>query len=154
MTLLGPFGAHDALARRPSRSGAAGYLGIRPLRKLALLLALAPAALHAGPRDEGRDVVVNGKRAETCAPAAQAHAGAVDYACLNGQLEAAATAAQPAPPAADAVTAQATTPSKAGTFSFSATHERLGSSFGRSVAPQRPPAPGYSNAVTGARARP
>jgi hypothetical protein len=65
-----------------------------------------------------------------------------DYACLNAQLAAAARGAQPAPanPAsADLLGAGA--PDRVGTFSFTGLSQQLGSNFGKSAFPQRPPPP-------------
>lgn len=94
------------------------------------------------------DVVVTGKRpGSTCGGATSAQP--IDYACLNSELKTAAAAAQPTPSAADAVTSQATTPSKVGTFSHTATAQRMGQNFGKSAQPYRPPAPIYSNPAAG-----
>jgi len=99
------------------------------------------------PRTATDDILVNGKRDTACPPAK----GTIDYTCLNGDLQAAASAGQPAPPAADAATSQVDVPSRVGTFSYSATHQRLGSNFGHSVTPARPPAPTFINPITAGR---
>ena len=94
------------------------------------------------------DVVVIGKRpGSTCGGTASAQP--IDYACLNSELKTAATAAQPAPSATDAVTSQATTPSKVGTFSHTATVQRMGQNFGKSAQPYRPLAPIYAKPAAG-----
>ncbi len=100
-------------------------------------------------RKDRRDILVTGQRpGSTCD--GRTSAQPIDYACLNGQLQTAAKGAPPARSAADAVTSQATTPSKAGTFSFSATSQRMGKNFGHSAQPYRPPPPVYTNPVRGA----
>lgn len=111
------------------------------------------AAQTRSDRDAKRDILVTGQRpAPGCT--GQSAAQPVDYACLNGELKAAATSVPPpAPSAADAVTAQATTPSKVGTFSHTATAQRMGQNFGKSAQPYRPPAPQYTNPVRGAPPR-
>jgi len=108
----------------------------------------APSHKHT---DKG-DITVTGQRSSS-ACTGQSSAQPIDYACLNGELKTAATAAQPAPSAADATAAQATTPSKIGTFSFSATSQRMGQNFGKSAEPYRPPAPQYATPVRGAGPR-
>lgn len=173
MTLFNPFGDHDVAARRLPDGGAVQRSPLyaapprhaRPMRRLpALLLALtflpaaparaqdAPGPDHARahePRaNDRRDILVTGHRPDACDPAAAR--AAIDYACLNGALKSAATAAQPTPPAVDATTAQATTPSRVGTFSHAATAQRMGKNFGHSAQPYRPPAPTYTNPVRGA----
>lgn len=162
MTGFPPFSAHDA---SPCRSpiGGAGRLSpaIVPLRhafplKVFALAAVAvamagPAAAQEAPKADParRDIVVTGTRPQSgctaVAPnASQSSAGQPDLACLNGELQAAARAGQPLPSAVDATTAQATVPSKVGTFSYSATQQRMGQNFGKSATPYRPPTPTYT----------
>lgn len=99
-------------------------------------------------KEPGKDITVTGQRPNaTCGGATSAQP--IDYACLNSALKTATTAAQPAPSAADAITSQATTPSKVGTFSHTATAQRMGQNFGKSAQPYRPPAPVYTNPAAG-----
>ncbi len=98
------------------------------------------------------EVIVNGKRQPACSSTAPGGHG-LNLACLNGQVKAAAEAGNPAPPAIDATTAQANTPSKVGTFSEAATSERLGKNFGKSAMPYRPPAPVYANPIMAGKPR-
>ncbi|MES2452011.1 MAG: hypothetical protein V4610_15745 [Pseudomonadota bacterium] len=88
-------------------------------------------------------VVVTGRRTPGCASG--------DLPCLDAELKAAAK--RPALPAIGATAAEATTPSRVGTFSHTATAQRMGRNFGRSAQPYRPAAPAYTSTVTGARAR-
>lgn len=63
---------------------------------------------------------------------------AQSYACLNEQLAAMAAGAKRSS-AADTAPISATSPSNVtGTFNESATRNRLGSNFGKSVTPERP----------------
>ncbi|HZV10226.1 MAG TPA: hypothetical protein VFF94_10735 [Novosphingobium sp.] len=94
----------------------------------------------------GGEVIVNGKRVPACAGAAGGGHG-FDLACLNRQLQAAAEAGTPPPPAIDAATRDAQTPSKVGTFSQAATAERLGKNFGHSAQPYRPLPPVTTNPI-------
>lgn len=126
---------------------------------MALVLA-APATAQRAPdkqdaterRQEKSDIRVTGRRpGSTCNGTASAQP--IDYACLNRELKTAATSAQPAPSATDAIASQTTTPSKVGTFSHAATAQRMGKNFGKSAQPYRPPAPQYTNPVRGAPPR-
>jgi hypothetical protein len=145
--LAPPFGAHDAPHRRSPRSGRA--VATATLSRIALLLALAPTLASAAPA-QPPEVVVNGKP-ERC-PAPSAHG--IDYACLNAALKA-DTAPPLAPaPAIDATTRKADVPSKVGTFSYTATAQRMGKNFGHSASPYRPPPPVYGHAAIGARPAP
>lgn len=170
MTPFFPFGVHDTAPRRAPQRGAGRPVANpgRPLRNLcafgphrtrtlaALALGLAAsAAVQAQDRahqPKSRDeVIVNGKPAADCSPQARGRSKGIDFACLNHQVQAAAAAGQPTPSADQTVTSQANTPSKVGTFSFSATSERMGKNLGHSARPYRPPAPTYSNAITAGR---
>ncbi len=119
----------------------------------ALLMTVASGgAAHAAQAADSRptppasvdEVIVNGQRQPACSTTVPGGHG-LNLACLNGQVKAAAAAGNPPPPAIDATTAEANTPSKVGTFSQSATSERLGKNFGHSAQPYRPPAPVYAN---------
>lgn len=90
-------------------------------------------------------VIVNGHRQSACPQASGGHG--LDLACLNRQLQAAAKAGDPASPQIPDAARDAQTPSKVGTFSQTATAERLGKTFGKSAQPYRPPAPVYSNLI-------
>jgi hypothetical protein len=88
----------------------------------------APSTTVPGPNDPCVDVTIGGERS---------------LACVNQQLSRSIpprnfTAGSDLPQAGN-VTAPA-----AGTFNQAATAERLGTSFGHSVVPQRPPPPVYS----------
>ena len=88
------------------------------------------------------EVIVNGK------PSCSAGGGhGLDLGCLNNQLQTAAKAGDPASSVTPDAVRDAQTPSKAGTFSQTATAERLGKNFGKSAQPYRPPAPVYSNSI-------
>ncbi len=159
MSGLSLFSAHDGSTRR-SPSGGAGRSfshGTAPLRHAVscavLLAALTPLPAFAQQTEvpvkteaqDKSDLVVTGTRPAPCGGT-----GAIDYACLNAQLETAVKDARPASSAAAAVTADATTPSKAGTFSFSATAQRMGKNLGHSAQPYRPSAPTYATPIRGA----
>jgi|GEM_PF-2603315 len=122
-----------------------------------MLLVAAHPAQAAPPQDHrdqavraDSDVVVTGRRPPDCT-ATTGTVKAPDYACLNFELKAAAKTDQPGPRAEDAITGQADQPSKVGTFSYSATHQRLGSNFGKSAQPYRPPAPVFTTPIVPAR---
>ncbi|MDD4889949.1 MAG: hypothetical protein PHU85_08450 [Phycisphaerae bacterium] len=122
-----------------------------------ILLATALPAQAAPPQNRrdkiaraDSEVVVTGKRPSDCTAKAGT-AKAPDYACLSFELKAAAKPGQSGPPAEDAITGQADQPNKAGTFSYSATHQRLGSNFGKSAQLARPPAPVFTTPVVPAR---
>lgn len=169
-----PFGARDTASRPTPQRGAWQSLqplaiamlrkitpfGSRPGRRVqgfVLLLCVSTAPLsaraqqadppHMADKESKRDILVTGQRpASSCT--GQSSAQPVDYACLNGELKAAAAnTAPPASSAADAITSQATTPSKVGTFSHTATGQRMGQNFGKSAQPYRPPAPVYTYPV-------
>lgn len=97
---------------------------------LACALALAAAASAVDP------LTVTGRPKSRC----PATAKGPDYACLNAALAATAKSAQPplqGPAAAEALGSGA--PDKVGTFSRTGVAEQLGSNFGKSAFPQRPP---------------
>jgi len=157
MTSPLPLLAPDGVARRLFDGGAGQRSPLcavpsrragRPRRRV---LATACAALVLAPAAHGAttpDVLVTGQHPGS-ACTASTPARPVDYACLNQALKAAVKAGRPAPPAVDAATAQANTPSKVGTFSHAATAQRMGQNFGHSAQPYRPPAPTYANPVRG-----
>ncbi len=101
--------------------------------------------------DPTDDITVNGKRVESCSAPSAGGARGIDYDCLNSALKTAASAGQPPLPGADATTDQANVPSRVGTFSYSATSERMGKNFWHSATPYRPPPPVYGHGATGAR---
>jgi hypothetical protein len=109
----------------------------------AILAALAADGLACAQTTSVDPVVVTAKRPPDCTPAKGANGGdAPNYACLNAQL--AHTAASAAPQPAGRSTfdiAGAGQPNKVGTFSWTGTAEMLGSNFGKSAFPQRPPPP-------------
>ena len=124
---------------------------------VAAVLLLGDAAYAADPKPAAapatvREVIVNGQRQPACSSTAPGGHG-LNLACLNGQVKAAAEAGNPPPPAIDATTAQANTPSKVGTFSQAATSQRLGKNFGHSAQPYRPPPPVYANPITAGKPR-
>jgi len=160
MNLQEPFGVRNAAACPAPRRGAmrcALVLGIG-------LMASTPSEANTvtpaaqAPDAAGGEVIVNGRATPACAAPAQtqtqtgAQAKSIDYACLNAQAQAAAAAGRAAPPADRAITSQADTPSKVGTFSFSATHERMGQNLGHSAQPYRPPTAATANAIIAGRA--
>jgi hypothetical protein len=158
--------SHAALPSRKSSTAAVRPHRTQAWRQAAAALLLAGAiagvpsarAEPAPRQQDGRadtapvpsDIIVNGKRATVCS-VPHGRAQGIDYACLNGQLTAAARDGQPVPPVADQTSSQADVPSRVGTFSYSATRQRMGSNFGRSAQPDRPPAPNYANAITAGR---
>src|SRR3546814_2182068 len=80
---------------------------------------LAPADLRPA------DVVVTAPRPALPCARANAHAApGIDYACLNQALKSKGRPAPARPTAIDAAAAQANSPSRIGTFSFSATSQR------------------------------
>lgn len=145
----------------PGRSSHTARLAlVRRPRRFALVIALAAtvaSAAHAAEPGSAQapavgEVVVNGQRPAACSATAPGGHG-LNFACLDGQVKAAAAAGAPAPPAIDATPAQASTPSQVGTFSHAATAERLGKTFGRSAQPYRPPPPVYANPITAGKPR-
>lgn len=159
--------SHAALPSRKSSTAAVGPHRAQAWRQAAagaLLLAGAivgvpSARAEPAPRQQDSradtapatsDVIVNGKRATVCS-VPHGSAQGIDYVCLNGQLKAAARDGQPVPPVADRTTSQADVPSRVGTFSYSATRQRMGNNFGHSAQPDRPSAPNYANAITAGR---
>jgi hypothetical protein len=65
------------------------------------------------------------------------------YHCLNEQMQ--HVSRDPSSAAKDAPLSARSPAPAVGSFNQSATHERLGSSFGKSVVPQRPPPPVFSS---------
>ncbi len=161
MSGLGPLLAHDAIPRRSPSGGAwqRSSLSAAASRHalglcLPMMLLILPSPLRAEPAHDPdkQDILVTGHRpGSTCD--GKDSAQPIDYACLNGELKTAADAARPAPPAIEATASQANTPSKVGTFSHSATAQRMGSNFGKSAQPYRPPAPTYTSHVRGGAPR-
>jgi len=135
------------IARDACRRGSSDPIGRALAAGLLLMLAPLPAIAQ-----EKSDIFVNGQRPDSACNG-QTSQQPIDLACLNKDLKAAASAAQPTPLAADAITAQATTPSKVGTFSHTATAQRMGQNFGKSAQPWRPPAAQYTSPVRGAAPR-
>jgi hypothetical protein len=81
----------------------------------------------------------------TVTPPAKTGLGAcapVDYPCLDKALKAAALSAKPPepglPPQVASVADQAVIPTRVGTFSQTATAQRLGPNFGHAATPWRP----------------
>lgn len=138
----------DGVTRHPPSGGAGRALPLalfppRRINCLAFLaVILAPPALAQAKPGARHDIVVTGSRPP--AGCAVRDTG-LDLPCLNGELRAAAKAGQDGPPVGDGVAAHADTPSKVGTFSYSATQQRLGSNFGKSAMPARAPAPRYTS---------
>ncbi|WCM25949.1 hypothetical protein NDN01_18230 [Sphingomonas sp. QA11] len=104
----------------------------------------------------GTDIVVTGSRPQSNCPVPDEKArvvsppkpgGGPDLSCLNRELQTAAKSGQVAPSAAGDTTSRANVPSKVGTFSFSATAQRVGRNFGKSATPYRPPAPVFTSPV-------
>ncbi len=87
-------------------------------------------------------VITAPKPSHACDAADGGTAPVLNYACLTQALQAKAGVTPP-----DAVARPATdlaSPGDTGTFSYSATKQRMGDQFGVSATPQRPPAPVYA----------
>ncbi len=97
-----------------------------------------------------------GSRAQTAAPASQSCVdvqigSARAYDCLSQQWGAAVPRVQRPLPSPDVTV---TSPAPAvGSFNQAATREQLGTNFGKSVFPQRPPPVIYVNPLIGPRSR-
>jgi hypothetical protein len=139
-------GKSSGLRQRDPSELRIGRVLAAALRLAAVVLLAPPVRAQEAGEQAGADVVVTGQRP---GPACAAR----DLACLNRQLTAGLTAGlktsghPPAPRAAAAIEAQATTPSKAGTFSHAATAQRMGGNLGKSAQPYRPRAPIFSSGV-------
>lgn len=152
-----------------AQTGGRRRAGSRPISRgtvVILIAGLAAAtgagAAMAGPGGQTADpsgvevvlpeVVVTAPRpSPSCVRPGAGGDEAIDYGCLNKAL---ALRAAPAPGIAaviGGVAAQAHVPSRIGTFSYSATAQRMGSAFGRSATPYRPPPTAFSRPITGAR---
>lgn len=81
-------------------------------------------------------------------------ARSISFDCLNQQLKADAQDQGNAPPTTIAKDAAGNgAPTTVGTFSYTGTSIRMGSNFGKSAFPQRPPAPSFTSALVPAGAR-
>lgn len=108
-------------------------------RVQAQTVALSP--LHVTAPSSCVDVQVEGARS-------------ISFDCLNQQLKADAQDQGNAPPTAIAKDAAGNgAPTTVGTFSYTGTSIRMGSNFGKSAFPQRPPAPSFTSALVPAGAR-
>ncbi|MEP9360979.1 hypothetical protein [Sphingomonas sp. KR3-1] len=101
-----------------------------------LILTAAPAGAQDSRQPVSDPGIVVTGQAPACRPA--------DLACLNAQLKLSG-AGHPTPSPAREGEAEATTPSRVGTFSQTATAQRMGRNFGKAATPYRPPAPSYSH---------
>lgn len=153
--------------RRLNARGSAGRMHVRSgfrsaaLRGACLALAGlgvgAGAGLHAqekeadraDPQAAGTTITVTASRPTPSCTRPPANGGGppIDYACLTRSLKAEARSAPGGTSAIDAAAAQAHVPSRVGTFSFSATAQRMGSNFGKAAMPYRPPPPVYANPI-------
>ena len=108
---------------------------------LAMLALLGPRAPAWAEDARVAPVTVTAKHppAPDCAPIA----GHPDYACLNARLAATVQGAKPTPAPSTFDIVGNGQPDKVGTFSQTGIAEQLGSSFGKSVFPQRPPPPAH-----------
>jgi len=94
-------------------------------------------------------LVIGRSPAGSCAQTRADGGQAIDYACLTRGLASAPLSGPSAGKAAvDTAAAQARAPSRSGTFSFTATQQRMGSNFGVSATPNRPPRPVYGPPMT------
>lgn len=142
---------------RPGRAIAAGVLALA-----AVLCGLSGSAhaqisrqadedAKAEAVDPGDDelLVIGRRPAPPCIRAAAEGKQVIDYACLTQELARGSASVSSAGQAAlDAAAAQARDPSRSGTFSFTATQQRMGSNFGVSATPARPPRPVYAPPMT------
>jgi hypothetical protein len=134
-----------------SRSGQGASPSIFFLLLSSVCMSLMPAPTHA----QETNPTITLPPLHVDAPAASCVDVEVDGArqpafdCLNEQLKATAEGAVPSDPntALNLVVGKAE-PNKVGTFSHTGESIRMGSNFGKSAFPQRPPAPAYGNALT------
>jgi hypothetical protein len=122
-----------------------------PRRRLApaLLLGLAAGAPGAAAQADSADpVVVTGRLpARSCTRVTPKGGRELDLDCLNGALVAKARASEGAPPAVPSARSDMAVPSRVGTFSYSATRQRMGPNFGKSARPFRPSSPSYASTI-------
>jgi hypothetical protein len=71
----------------------------------------------------------------------------LSFDCLNAELKEGAEVEAQVPGFKAADAAGRGNPEKLGTFSYTATQIRMGSNFGKSVKPERPPAPSTANVL-------
>lgn len=97
-------------------------------------------------RPADRDILVVGKPGP-CAPLRHRQRLAPNVDCLNRDLAARLTERRGPVPPVTPFGSEMAAPARSGTFSFTATSQRMGSNFGRSAYPFRPNAPVYRNPV-------
>lgn len=104
---------------------------------------LAATIVHAA--DTAETVIVHGNL--ICSQAGSDGARNLSFACLNAALvrEEVPPLQVPGLKARDAVSRD--NPEALGTFSYAATAIRMGANFGKSVYPERPNTPSYSNSI-------
>jgi hypothetical protein len=124
-----------------------GPRGASRVLVVCLLLGWPGAAISGTAADD--EVVVTGPPSSCVhdAPGPQP-ARSIDYGCITREL---AQKGHFVPPTVPSPAAQAHIPSRVGTFSYTATAQRMGSGFGKGVTPQRPPAPTYSSVTIAGR---
>lgn len=110
--------------------------------RLVLMGATAAATVSASAQSSSQEtVVVHG----SCCSSDDAEGGRrLSFDCLNAELKESSAEKAPDFKAVDA--AGRGNPEKLGTFSYTATQIRMGKNFGKSIYPERPPAPSLTNA--------
>lgn len=91
---------------------------------------------------------VQGEAHPSCVDVQLEGARSLSYDCLNQELKQASQERTDSAPTANAATVVgAGAPTTVGTFSYTGTSVRMGSAFGKSATPQRPPAPSFTSAL-------